>query len=399
MTGQGHKVKIVRIITRLNIGGPAIHTILLSKGIDSAIFETNLVAGLSEEAEGDLSDIAEENKVKVESIPELRREIGLNDFHAFVKIFTILSKDRPDILHTHTAKAGTLGRIAGIFAGVPIKIHTFHGHVFDGYFSPAKTKIFIFIEKILALFTDKIIVVSESVRNEIVNKLKIVPGNKCVVIKLGFDLERFLNNDRLKGVLRKEYDIAPDVLLVGIVGRLVPIKNHRMFLGAVRKIIDGMPDRSVKFLIIGDGELRKDLAEEVKKMALDKDIIFTGWIRDIAKAYADLDVVALTSLNEGTPVSLIEAMASARPVVATSVGGVVDMVTDGKNGLLVDSNDERGLAEKIVCLLKDGKKRNDFGLMGRAFVKGAFHKDRLIKETEDLYYSCLNKGNAKASKR
>lgn len=388
---RGGRIKIVRIIARLNIGGPAIHTILLSGGMDRKVFNTHFVAGLPDASEGDMADFAKQNMVEVDYIPEMGREIGFKDFPAFIKILKLLIKIKPDIVHTHTAKAGALGRIAAILAGVPVKIHTFHGHVFDGYFSPIKTKIFIAIEKVLGVFTDKVIVVSKSTRDEIVDGLKIIPDNKCAVIKLGFDLNKFLDNDGVKGVLRREFNIAPGALLVGIVGRLVPIKNHKMFLSAVRKIIDRTPGRDLKFLIIGDGELRRHLEEEVGRMGLKGDIIFTGWIRDIAKAYADLDVIVLTSLNEGTPVSLIEAMASARPVVATSVGGVVDIVVDGKNGFLVGSNDADLFADKVSALLGDRDKRRELGSRGREFVRNAFQKDRLIEETEELYYKCLDK--------
>ncbi len=385
------KTKIVRIITRLNIGGPAIHTILLTGEVNQDVFKTHLVAGSPDPSEGDMSALAAQNGINIEYIPELRREIGLKDFSVFIKMLKLLIKIKPDIIHTHTAKAGTLGRIAAIFAGVPVKVHTFHGHIFDGYFSPVKTRIFIAIEKFLGLFTDKVIVVSESVRGQIVNTLKIVRPDKCVVIKLGFDLGKFLNNDGIRGAFRKEFNINPDVLLIGIVGRLVAIKNHGMFLKTIRKITENLPDEKLKFVIVGDGELRQNLEKEVKCMALENDIMFTGWIADVAKVYADLDLVVLTSLNEGTPVSLIEAMASARPVVATSVGGVVDIVIDGVNGFLAGPNDVPEFADKVVSLLKDRKRREEMGKKGREFVKSNFHKERLIKETEDLYISCLER--------
>ncbi len=388
---QKAKIKIARMITRLNIGGPAIHTILLTEGINKNLFKTYFMAGRPDASEGDMADLAERMNVSVEYIPEMGRKISFRDFPAFMKTLKILKRVKPEILHTHTAKAGTLGRIAAILTGVPIKIHTFHGHIFDGYFSPMKTKVFMLIEKFLGLFTDNVIVVSESVRDEIVNKLKIVPDKKCRVLKLGFDLQYFLNNSGLKGAFRKELNIAPGTLLVGIVGRLVPIKNHEMFLNVACRVRDKMPGRKIKFLIIGDGELKGHLENKVKEMRLENDIVFTGWSRDIAKVYADLDIVALTSFNEGTPVSLIEAMASARPVVATSVGGVVDIVADGRNGLLFGSGDAEGFADGIISLLNDGSRREDMGAFGREFARNNFHKDRLIREMEGLYRDCLNR--------
>ena len=179
------KIRIVRIITRLNIGGPAIHTILLAEGIDRDIFKTYLIAGKPNALEGDMSDLAKEAGINIEYIPELGREISFKDFPAFIKLLKLLVKIKPVIIHTHTAKAGALGRLAAIFAGVPVKIHTFHGHIFDDYFNPIKTKMFIVIEKFLAIFTDKVIVVSENIRDEIVGRLRIVPNRKCVIIKLG----------------------------------------------------------------------------------------------------------------------------------------------------------------------------------------------------------------------
>ncbi len=387
---QRDKIKVIRIISRLNIGGPAIHTILLTEGLNKDLFETRLVIGRPDRLEGNMLDLAKRKKIEVDFIPQLRREICFGDVTVFFSILKLLWRTKPDIVHTHTAKAGTLGRLAALVAGVPVKIHTFHGHVFDGYFNPAKARLFIFIEKLLAAFTDKVIVVSESVRDQVSEKLKIFPKNKFIVIKLGLDLKDFLNNDSLKGTIRKEFNINPGVLLVGIVGRLVPIKNHKMFLKAIRKVVDSMPDRDLKFLIIGDGELRQQLEEEVKRLGLTKYVIFTGWILDIAKVYADLDIVALTSMNEGTPVSLIEAMASAKPVIATSVGGVVDIVSDGKNGLLTKPDDAGCFADAMICLLKDEKKRGELGSSGREFARNTFHKDRLIKEIEDLYHDCLN---------
>ncbi|MDD5136744.1 MAG: glycosyltransferase, partial [Candidatus Omnitrophica bacterium] len=198
------KIKVVRIITRLNIGGPAIHTILLAEGLDKDIFETYFVAGKPDASEGDMSWLAKRKNVKVDYIPEMGREISSRDLPALIKLVKLLMRIKPDIVHTHTAKAGTLGRLAAIIAGVPVKIHTFHGHVFDGYFNPVKTKVFLIIERFLAIFTDKVIVVSKSVRDEIVNGLRIVPDKKSIVIKLGFELERFLDNDGSKGGLRKE---------------------------------------------------------------------------------------------------------------------------------------------------------------------------------------------------
>ena len=389
------KIKIVRIIARLNIGGPSIHTILLSGGLDKDDFETHLLAGTPGDAEGDMSYFAKEKGVSVEYIPELKREIGFSDIRAFFKILRIIKKVKPDIVHTHTAKAGALGRLAAVFAGVPIRVHTFHGHVLEGYFNPVKAKIFIFIERCLANFTDRIIVVSESVRDEIVNRFKLTSEDKCVVIRLGLDLEKFLDSEGRAGHFRKNIGVEDDTIVVGIVGRLVSIKNHRMFFDAAKKIIDGSMGLKIKFLVIGDGELKTELKKYAAKLGIREHVVFTGWVKDTANAYKDIDIVVSTSLNEGTPVSLIEALASGKPVVATDVGGVRDVVRNGDDGFLVGSKDVDGLASRISELIGDQQKRLRFGASGKENVRKKYSRDRLIDDIETLYKSCL-KNKAKS---
>lgn len=384
--------KIVRIIARLNIGGPAIHTVLLSSELNKKGCRDVLVCGRVSESEGDMSYLAKEKGIEPIVIASLRREISpVRDLKALISLYSIISREKPDIVHTHTAKAGTLGRLAAIFAGVPVKIHTFHGHVFDGYFSPVKERIFLAIEKILAVFTDNVITVSDMVRDEIVNKLKVCDASKCVVVPLGFELERFLECEKRSGELRKELGIGNDLLLVGIVGRLVPIKNHKMFLDAAIQILDKNKNIKVKFVIIGDGECASALKDHAAMSGIRQDVMFTGWKKDLEAVYADLDVVALTSLNEGTPVSLIEAMACSKPVVATNVGGVKDVVIDGESGFLCASNDAEGFAEKVSELLHDRAKREKFGAFGRASVMNKYAKERLVGDIESLYEECLTK--------
>ena len=383
-------VKIVRIISRLNIGGPAIHTVLLSESLNRGGYKDILVCGSAGESEGDMSYLAREKGVRPIIVAEMHRDISLwSDLKAFFKIYLILKREKPDIVHTHTAKAGTLGRLAAILAGVPIKIHTLHGHVLEGYFNPLKAKIFLFIEKFLALFTDRIITVSQRVKDDIVNRLKVTNGRKCVVIPLGFELDKFLECEKQKGVFRKELALDDETTLIGIVGRLVPIKNHRMFLNAAKIIKENAGKYKVKFLIIGDGELRSELEAQARALDLAGDVIFTGWVKDLVSVYADLNIVTLTSLNEGTPVSLIEASASAKPVVSTAVGGVKDIVINNRTGFLVKSDDTGEFTEKLSELLANRDKAAELGSNGRAFVRNIFSKERLVKDIEDLYEECL----------
>jgi len=384
--------KIVRIIARLNVGGPAIHTVLLSSELEKRGYKNILVCGRVSDSEGDMTYLARDNNVAPVIIPDLGREISLiKDIKAFIAIFLLLRREKPDIVHTHTAKAGALGRLAAFCAGVPVKVHTFHGHVFDGYFNPVRVKAFLAIERILALFTDRVIAISPRIKDEIVNTLKVVKASKCVVVSLGFDLDKFLTCEEKRGAFRKELGIPQGILLIGIVGRLVPIKNHTMFLDVAKKIIDKKSGVHIKFVIIGDGERAGDLKKYVQEKGLKDDVIFTGWKKDLASVYADLDVVALTSQNEGTPVSLIEAMACAKPVVSTDVGGVSDVITHGENGFLVGSGDVESFSDKVADLLMDREKRALFGTRGRDAVKVRYSKDRLVNDIDALYVNCLKK--------
>lgn len=396
------KIKILRIIARLNIGGPAIHAILLTEGLDKSRFESSLVCGSLDKEEGDMSYFAFEKKVKLISIPELKRQVHfLDDIVAFSRIYRAIKNVKPDIIHTHTAKAGALGRLAGIlyncfnpFARKKIMfVHTFHGHIFEGYFNKFRTQLFILIEKFLAIFTTKVITVSDSVKNELM-VLHICPENKIKVIPLGLELERFFK-------IPTSSDNV--VLNIGIVGRLVPIKNHRLFLEAATKVIVDNPNIKLRFKIIGDGELRGDLEEYVHKLNIAEQVDFLGWQKDLVNVYANLDIVALTSINEGTPASLIEAMAAGRAVVATDVGGVNDLLgveaTTGikpnanfkvlERGIIVKPGDFFSFANALRLVLENNELRKKMGTLARDFVKTRFTRERLIKDMDDLYSRLL----------
>jgi glycosyltransferase involved in cell wall biosynthesis len=318
------KIKVLRIITRLNIGGPAKHVVLLTQGLNNDVFESVLACGSLGRGEGDMLGYALEKGVNLRTILELRREVNLLlDLGALLKIILMIIKEKPDIIHTHTAKAGSLGRAAGILYNlIPFKrktflVHTFHGHIFDGYFGKVEARAYLFIEKILAFFTDRIVAVSASVRDELIS-LGIADEAKIYIISLGLELNELLD---INIPLEKKSGVR-----VGIIGRLVPVKNLRLFLDAALIVTRRNPDLKVRFVIAGDGELRDDLRGYAARLGLNEHVDFLGWQKELKKLYASLDIVSLTSLNEGTPVSLIEGMASARPIVATCVGGVKDLM-------------------------------------------------------------------------
>ena len=381
------KTRVMRVIARLNIGGPAIHTILLTAGLDAARFESTLVTGVEEAYEGNMLDLAAQKGVQPLVIPELGREINpLKDWVTLLKLYRLFRDRRPHIVHTHTAKAGTVGRMAARLAGVPVIVHTFHGHVFHDYFGPLQTRVFIGIERLLASLSDRIVTVSDGQRRELAD-YGVASRDKIAVVPLGFELDALLNCEPLRGQLRWELGIPDGTALVGIVARLTAIKNHRLFLDAARLIVEA--GQAAMFLIVGDGKLRADLEAYVAELKLAERVIFTGWRRDLPRIYADLDVVALSSLNEGTPVSLIEAMAAAKPVVATRVGGVSDVILDKESGYLVQSEDAEGLARGILDLLRAPDRAREMGLAGRVAVHPKYASETLLANIEKLYLELL----------
>jgi len=388
------KLKIVRIIARLNIGGPAQNVVFLTQGLNNDKFESILLSGNSSKMEGDMIYLAKERNMQLRLIPELVRELSFfKDTMAFLKILTFLFKEKPDIVHTHTAKAGALGRAAGflykVFGNRDLKlVHTFHGHVLEGYFGKLKNQIFIQIERILALFTDRIIVVSEAIREDLL-RLGIGTTDRIVVIRLGLELEKFFNI--------QDNATSNNRIRVGIVGRLVAIKNHKFFIDVADLYLKLFPDFPIHFYIIGDGELRLELIKYVEGLGLSHSISFTGWEKDLVKVYSNLDIVCLTSLNEGTPVSIIEALASGKPIVSTNVGGIKDIVKPvcdqlgiNESIILVEPGDKERFVDALRYFAANRHMRNSFGEKGRTFVQNNFLKERLIKDM-DLLYTTISK--------
>ena len=322
-----HKIRVLRVISRMNIGGPSIHVKNLTEGLNKKKYESKVIAGSLSHNEGDMSYLISSGKGKIDKISELQRELNpLKDLIALFKLLIIINRFNPDIVHSHLSKAGTLSRIAVILSNVnkskKIKIvHTFHGHVLDAYFGKVKSLIFKFIEKTLATSTDRIIAISYTQKWELSKKYKIANPSKISLINLGFDLIPFVHADKLKGKLRKKIGAANDTLLVGIVGRLVKVKNHKMFLDAAGLFLKNQNHEKVKFILIGDGELRQTLENYAIEIGLKDYVVFYGWEKNISMIYADLDILALTSLNEGTPVSIIEAMSASCQLLPPASGG------------------------------------------------------------------------------
>jgi len=380
-------LRVLRIIARLNIGGPAIHATLLHERLDPARFASTLVTGTEASGEGNYLEL-HGRSARIEVIPDLGREIRpLSDLQTLSRLVALMRRERPDIVHTHTAKAGAVGRAAAILAGVPVIVHTYHGHVLRGYFSPAKTAVYRAIERGLARRTDRLLAVTGRVRDDLV-ELGVGRAEQYQVVPLGFDLAPLLIAERRRGELRAELGVgaAP---LIGIVARLVPIKAHEVFLEAARRVHAAAP--AARFLVVGDGERRAELELRAAALGLADVVHFLGWRADIDRLYADLDVVVLTSRNEGSPVALIEAMAAGVPVVSTDVGGVADVVDHGRSGLLAPMDDARAVADHVLALLSDPDPRRTMGQHGRARVASTYDAGRLVADIETLYEDQVRK--------
>ena len=406
------RVKILRIIARLNVGGPARHVVWLTEALQGNGIESKLIAGTVPEGEEDMSYFADEHGVEPIYIREMSRELSAKDVVSLLKVFRAIRDQRPDIIHTHTAKAGTVGRVAaflyrwvtpGTLIGRPRRVkvvHTFHGHVFHSYYGKRKTQVFVLIEKMLARFaSDKIIVITPQQFQEIHAGVGVGRKDQFEVIPLGIDLSKFDSDDTARREFRDELGISDSEFLIGFVGRLTEIKNIPMLLAAAKIYVETPGAPPARFIVVGDGHLRPELERSVDELGIRENVVFAGNREDLGRVYAGLDLLALTSLNEGTPLSVIEAMASSRPVIATLVGGVVDLLgsteqqIDGflvaERGVGVPSGDAEVLARGLIYLAKNERLRFDLGNKGHQFALNNYGKERLISDIRSLYSRLL----------
>lgn len=407
-------MKILRIIARLNVGGPARHVVWLTKELQDAEFQSVLIAGRVPDGEEDMAYLAKQNGVKPICIDEMSRELSIRDAISLKKIYRQMLLEKPDIVHTHTAKAGTLGRIAAFFyrwltwktlIGRPRKVsvvHTFHGHVFHSYYGKFKTSIFIVIEKMLASFaTNKIIVISPQQLKEIHTEVGIGKSEQFAVIPLGIDLGAYRVWPQKREDIRRELGATEKDVLVGFIGRLTEVKNVLLYLQVAELYIKNNDAELPKsrFVIVGDGNLRESLEREAVERGIGDDVIFLGNRTDVEAIYSGLDIVALTSLNEGTPLSLIEAMASRRAVISTLVGGVVDLLGGTKEthdgfsvrerGIGVTENSPQSFLNGLIYLAKNEKLRESIIKRADEFVGATYGKDRLVDDIRKLYRNLI----------
>jgi glycosyltransferase involved in cell wall biosynthesis len=387
--------RVLRVITRLNIGGPSIQATRLAASLDAEGFDTLLIHGRLGEGEGDMSYLLADRGARTQYLDLLQRPIApWADVRAAIALYKAMHMFRPHLLHTHMAKAGLLARVAAIGFNATHRsarvrvIHTYHGHVLEGYFSGPTTRIFIALERLLARATDHLIAVSSLVRDDLLHRYRIGSPSTFTVVPLGLDLDAFATIDeRGRAEARRALDIPRGVPVVTTVGRLTAIKNHALFLEMAQQISASRPD--AVFLIAGDGELRAALEADARARGLGDRVRFLGWRRDLTTIYGATDVFVITSNNEGTPVALIEAMASGVPGVSTDVGGVRDVITNASLGGVVPPGDAPALAQAVTGLLDDRAAREAIASAARPAAIGRFGFSRLSADIAALYRQVL----------
>ena len=385
------KKKILRIINRFNLGGPTYNAGLLTKYLSDE-YETILVGGNHEESEGSSMHIVEHLGLEPVIIPEMQRSVNpKKDRIAYNKIQKIIQDFKPDIVHTHASKAGALGRKAAFNAKIPQIYHTFHGHVFHSYFGSLKTNLYKNIERRLAKKSTNIIAISELQKKELSEIHRICPAEKIKVIPLGFDLTPFYTNTEAKRKeFRSKWNIKENEVAIGIVGRIVPIKDHAFFIHVIEQVLK-KTSKKIRVFIVGDGEERVNIQALISKKKLSYStnttpalFQFTSWMKNVDEVNAGMDIICLTSKNEGTPVSLIEAQASGNPVVSTNVGGIENVISADETGYLSDVGDLEQFTINLLKLIENEGIRNNMSNKGRE-RSSLYSFENLISNIKSLY--------------
>ncbi len=392
-------IKVLRIINRFNLGGPTYNAAYLTRYIGDN-YRTLLVGGQQDKNEENSEYILKNLGIIPITIPEMHRSINpFADLIAYKKIKQIIEDFQPHIVHTHASKAGALGRKAAYNMHVPVIVHTFHGHVFDAYFSKFQSNFYINLERRLATKSDAIITLSENQKYDIIHKYKICSEDKSHIIPLGFDLTKFQEDYEYKrSFYRCKYQIKDDEVAIGIVGRLVPIKNHQLFVEAIKELYF-KSSVNIRAFIIGDGETKSQIQSLLRKYHIPysegtenpKTVVFTSWEKDVDYANAGMDIIALTSLNEGTPVSLIEAQSANKPIITTNVGGIKNIVIENETALIADVNNTEEFISKLRLLVENESLRANMSKKGHDFAINRFHYTRLISDVSNLYENLLSK--------
>ncbi len=377
------KIKVAEVITRLDWGGSPDIVRIICNYLDHRNYDLRLISGSTEFPSAKTIEFLKNFKHRVTIIPNLKRNVNaINDLLALIKLFFLFRREKFDIVHTHTAKAGALGRIAAHLCGIPVIIHTPHGHNFYGYFNPIFSKIVIAIERFLAHFTDKIIALTELEQRDYL-RFKIATIQRISLIYPGLDLGKYAEEEKNTIQIKQDFNIGVGENVIGMIARLESIKGPEYFVEAAKEVAARL--ESVKFIVVGEGSLRKRLESRVKELELSDKFIFSGWSEDIPQILSILDILVLPSLNEAVGMVLIEAQAQGVPVVATDVGGIPEIIKDNETAVLVPPRDFKELAEAIISLLKDSKKREKMAVAGRDWVRDKFGTEEMMHKTTALY--------------
>lgn len=388
--GALEPIRVLRVIARLNVGGPSLHVSYLTQGLATRGYRTTLAAGRLSEGEGDMAFVAESRGVEVAWVPHLQREISpARDVAVVRSLAEVIRRERPHVLHTHTAKAGAVGRLAALAAGAarpPVVVHTFHGHMLLHEFDPVRERLYRGIERRLAPVADALLTVSPEVRDELV-ELGIAPASRFAVVRLGIDLEERVGGREQGASLRRSLGVPEHRLLIGWVGRMAAAKQVEHVLETVKLLRDQGCDAAL--VLVGDGPDREGLERRARELGLREGVFFVGFQKDVGPWVHAYDVLLLPSRSEGTPVSAIETLAAGKPVVATRVGGVADVVEEGASGYLVEFGDISAAAERLRRLADDAPWRARLGAAGRERTLERYRVGRLVEDVDRLYRSLL----------
>jgi glycosyltransferase involved in cell wall biosynthesis len=382
------KLKVAEVITRMDWGGAPDIVRITCGYLNPDFYDITLITGPSSYPSAKTEEFMQSFRHKIIIIPELKREINpISDLAALIRLYFLFRRSHFDVVHTHTAKVGALGRIAAALTGKSIIIHTPHGHNFYGYFGPLLSRIIAIIEKFLAYFTDKIIALTELEKKDLI-RFKVADAEKISLIYPGLELDRHLEINIEKDRMKQHFNITPHESIVGAIGRLEPVKGLRYFIEAAKEIAG--QSANTKFIIVGEGSLRQKLQKQVKEAGLENKFIFTGWREDTPEILSILDILVLPSLNEAVGMILIEAQAVGVPIVASNVGGIPEVIRDGQTGILVPPGDPHSLARAINQLLADKQKRLNMSEAARAWIKDKFKPQDMADAVSSLYQELVS---------
>ena len=391
-------VKVLRIYSRINLGGPIYNVAYLSKYL-APEFETKILLGPALPDEATANHLLDSLELDYTILPEMKRSVNpFQDFKSILKVRKIIKEFKPDIVHTHTAKAGAVGRLAAWSCGVPIIIHTFHGHVFHSYFSKPVSWAVKMFERFLASLSTVIVTISDVQKEEIGTIYKIAKLKKIQVVPLGLDLDKFAINaveNRVR--FRSQYGLKDDESGMALIGRFAPVKNHGLLFDAIKWIKDQEPFffKKMIFFLVGDGDLKSSFQEklhgygipfsEKSRTFTGGGVVFTSWIIRVDEVMTGFDAIVLTSHNEGTPLSLIESQAAGVPVISTRVGGVENVVQNNKTGIIVPAGNMELLAQAMIRLVQNPDERKNMGAAGKEWAQSKYSFRRLVSDMRILY--------------